>query len=472
MARHASLDDESFAVPSAPSGASSIDHVLDAVRRRAAERKLAFNLELWNGRRETFGSAPRVTLRVNRAKAALRLLKPDLGSLGEAYVEGDIDLEGPAAEIVRLGLEFARGAPERRLAPWLNWRPGRHGVASDARAIAHHYDVSNDFYRLWLDRAMVYSCAFFRDGDEDLDRAQEQKLDLICRKLRLAPGEALLDIGCGWGSLVIWAAKHYRVKATGVTISRQQFEHVQQRLAAEGLAGQVEVRLQDYREIPGREVFDKIASVGMFEHVGLKNLPTYFAHDPPPAEERRPGAEPRHHDAQFDRRRCALGRRRLHRALRLSRRRTRRRRARDDRDGAAESRGLRRRGPAATLCADADALGDTARAAPRRGAGAWSARSATASGASTWPAARWPSSAAGSRSTSCWPPSTPGRDCRRSRGTAATCSTARSPARSRPQFRNGPRAEAGTADRASVPALDLVLEIGGSAPCCHCSIVG
>ena len=270
------LDHEPLAARTGAVAIDAIERVLEPLRQRAAERHLAFNLEFWNGRCESFGAAPRVTLRLNNAKAALRLLNPDLGSLGESYVEGDIDLQGTAADIVELALEFARDAPERRGAPWITWRPGRHGVASDARAIAYHYDVSNDFYRLWLDRQMVYSCAFFRDGDEDLDRAQELKLDLICRKLKLEPGQSFLDIGCGWGSLILWAARHYGVYATGVTISRQQYEYARQRIAAEGLGGKVEVRLEDYRNIAGTEVFDRIASVGMFEHVGLKNLPTYF----------------------------------------------------------------------------------------------------------------------------------------------------------------------------------------------------
>jgi cyclopropane-fatty-acyl-phospholipid synthase len=123
---------------------------------------------------------------------------------------------------------------------------------------------------------MVYSCALFRNGDDSLEQAQEHKLDLICRKLQLRPGERFLDIGCGWGALLFWAQRHYGVKATGVTLSVQQFEHVREQIDRRGLAGQVEVHLRDYRQLAGHGVFDKIASVGMFEHVGLKNLPVYF----------------------------------------------------------------------------------------------------------------------------------------------------------------------------------------------------
>ena len=250
--------------------------IVSALRQRLAERNLSLNLELWNGHRESFGDAACVTLRLNRPEAARRLLKPDLGTLGQAYVEGDIDLIGPASEVVRVAVELTRGSARRRILPSLGAAPWRHTIASDARAIARHYDVSNEFYRLWLDRAMVYSCAYFRRGDEDLNQAQENKLDLICRKLQLQPGDRFLDIGCGWGALIFWAQRHYGVKAVGITLSVAQYEYVKERIAQRELEGQIEVRLQDYRRIIGKEIFDKIASVGMFEHVGLKNLPTYF----------------------------------------------------------------------------------------------------------------------------------------------------------------------------------------------------
>jgi cyclopropane-fatty-acyl-phospholipid synthase len=253
-----------------------IPQLVALLKQRAAERQLSLNLELWNGRHESFGPAPAVTLKLNRPEAVWRLRKPDLDALGRAYVEGEIDVLGPADEAVRVAVALARGATGRRLLPRPDWAFARHSLASDARAISLHYDVSNDFYRLWLDRAMVYSCAYFRHGDETLDRAQEEKLDLICRKLQLRPGDRLLDIGCGWGALILWAQRHYGVNAVGVTLSQRQFDHVRQVIAERGLAGEVEVRLQDYRQIPGEGVFDKISSVGMFEHVGLKNLPTYF----------------------------------------------------------------------------------------------------------------------------------------------------------------------------------------------------
>ena len=147
----------------------------------------------------------------------------------------------------------------------------------DAQQVQFHYDLSDDFYALWLDPRRVYSCAYFRDPTMTLARAQEAKLDLICRKLRLQPGERFLDIGAGWGALLLWAAEHYGVDATGITVSRNQHAHVQQLIAARGLAGRVRVQLCDYRELQAEKPFDKVASVGMFEHVGRAKMSAYFA---------------------------------------------------------------------------------------------------------------------------------------------------------------------------------------------------
>jgi cyclopropane-fatty-acyl-phospholipid synthase len=153
-----------------------------------------------------------------------------------------------------------------------------HNRAKDARAIAHHYDVSNAFYRLWLDQQMVYSCAYFPTQTETLEQAQNAKLDHILTKLMLRPGERLLDIGCGWGALVMRAAQHDGARPVGVTLSQNQYVWARERVAQAGLVEQVEIRLQDYRDLDARDgQFDKITSIGMFEHVGLKHLPDYFA---------------------------------------------------------------------------------------------------------------------------------------------------------------------------------------------------
>ncbi len=251
---------------------SRIKKVIGKLRANAS---LPIAIELWNGQRYDLSPSPTVTLRIPSAAALRYFTNPDLAKLGEAYVEGHVDVEGPMGEALRAaeGLSRQMGeARKGRLPLLLNL----HTKKADAAAIRYHYDVSNDFYGLWLDRNMVYSCAYFKTGEESLEAAQEQKLDHICRKLRLKPGEKFLDIGCGWGALVRWAAKHYGVDATGITLSHNQHALAGQRIEAEGLGSRCRVLLQDYRDVPGNAVYDKIASVGMFEHVGLKNLPRYF----------------------------------------------------------------------------------------------------------------------------------------------------------------------------------------------------
>jgi cyclopropane-fatty-acyl-phospholipid synthase len=146
----------------------------------------------------------------------------------------------------------------------------------DAEAIAHHYDVSNDFYALFLDPLMLYTCAYYRDPDGKLEQAQADKLDLVCRKLRLARGERFLDIGCGWGSLAIWAAQHYGVRAHGVTLSRAQAEWAAARIRREGLEDRCLVEHRDFRDLPPDTRYDKIGAVGVVEHVGIGNYPAFF----------------------------------------------------------------------------------------------------------------------------------------------------------------------------------------------------
>jgi cyclopropane-fatty-acyl-phospholipid synthase len=152
----------------------------------------------------------------------------------------------------------------------------RRSKRRDREAIAYHYDVSNEFYALFLDRRMVYTCAYYRRPDGDLDQAQEDKLDLVCRKLRLEPGERLLDIGCGWGSLVVWAAERYGVTARGVTLSARQAEWAQAAIRRAGLEERARVDHLDYRDLPRDLVFDKIAAVGVIEHLGIANYAAYF----------------------------------------------------------------------------------------------------------------------------------------------------------------------------------------------------
>jgi cyclopropane-fatty-acyl-phospholipid synthase len=234
---------------------------------------------------------------VIRSPDALQRILQSPGELGfgRAYVAGDIDVEGDiyaalslqdrlptvtlsARQVVELARLAGRTALRRPLpAPPEEARlhGRRHSQARDRAAIAHHYDVSNDFYRLVLGPTMTYSCAVWSSPDVGLDAAQSAKYELICRKLGLQPGMRLLDIGCGWGGMVLHAAEHHGVEAVGVTLSERQAELAEKRIADAGLADRVRVRLQDYRDIADGP-YDAISSIGMFEHVGLSQLSVYF----------------------------------------------------------------------------------------------------------------------------------------------------------------------------------------------------
>ncbi len=260
-----------------------------------------FAVRLWDGNiwrpdQETQEPA-RFTIVLQHPGALRKMFLPlnDL-TLGEAYIYNDFDIEGDIEAVFPLAehfmgnrwgkLEQARfGKRLLRLPNTGHPRPGdavaklrgtRHSKERDRQAVAYHYNRSNDFYALWLDSRMIYSCAYFMTPEDDLDTAQEQKLEYICRKLRLRPGERLLDIGCGWGGLVIYAAQHYGVEAYGITLSEPQVELAQRRIEEAGLTGKCKVEIRDYREVTEANSFDKIVSVGMFEHVGESLLPTYF----------------------------------------------------------------------------------------------------------------------------------------------------------------------------------------------------
>ena len=252
------------------------DRVLSMLERRLRDMQAPFNVRLWNGRALAPSAPSPVTLTVRSPQALMNLVNPSLGKLAKSYVEGEIDLEGNFRDVLRVGESLVAREHSIYDARHHAWKWWRHSRAADRRSIQHHYDVGNDFYALWLDRNWVYSCAYFKQPEDSLDLAQEQKLDHICRKLMLKPGDRFLDIGCGWGGLVLWAVSRYGVTALGVTLSRGQYEHARARIQELGLADRCEVRLQDYRDVSDSERFDKIASVGMFEHVGKRNLGTYF----------------------------------------------------------------------------------------------------------------------------------------------------------------------------------------------------
>lgn len=258
-----------------------------------------FAIELWDGTEwgPEQGQFRRFTWKVNNPQGLRTLMRATREiSLGEAYVYKEFDIDGdlqaafPMAEYLmgkswslreKLGLArllagvVSRSSRPRIARPQFDGR--RHSRRRDREAAGYHYDVSNDFYALWLDRNMIYSCAYFQAPDDDLETAQEQKLDYVCRKLRLKPGERLLDIGCGWGGLILYAASKYGVQARGITLSHRQLEFAERRIQQQGLSGQCDVRLLDYRELAESGGYDKLASVGMVEHVGESKLREYFA---------------------------------------------------------------------------------------------------------------------------------------------------------------------------------------------------
>ncbi len=226
------------------------------------------------------------------------LWPPTPDALGDAYLRGDFDIEGDVAAVSRTGASFDLGrlawteraallrdivrlragaGSGRALARRVPLRGRRHTVARDRAAVRFHYDVGNDFYALWLDPRMAYSCAYFATPEMDLDAAQEDKLDLVCRKLALRPGQRLLDIGCGWGSLIVYAAERYGVEAVGVTLSEEQAREAGTRARGAGAAERVRALVLDYRELARLGPFDAVASIGMFEHVGSANLREYYA---------------------------------------------------------------------------------------------------------------------------------------------------------------------------------------------------
>ena len=231
-----------------------------------------------------------VTLRLNDLSALTHLVTGRIGKVGEDYVEGRVDIDGDMRDVMALSAELMAGDPtEADAAPaaapvgWLQQlfrlarSRARHRPEVDAEQIQFHYDVSDDFYALWLDPLRVYSCAYYRDPGMDLAAAQEAKLDHICRKLMLKEGERFLDIGAGWGGLLLHAAERYGVRGQGITLSRNQHAYVNKLIAERGLADRVRMDLLDYRSLDESEPYDKIASVGMFEHVGRAQLPEYFA---------------------------------------------------------------------------------------------------------------------------------------------------------------------------------------------------
>lgn len=258
-------------------------------------------VDFWDGASLGPPSAP-ATITVRSPQALARLVRaPGELGLGRAYVAGDLDLTGDIETI--LGLADRADTADLQLTPreWARaaraaaavgaLRPGRlppppeearlrgrrHSKARDAAAISHHYDVGDDFYRLVLGPSLTYSCAYFSSPDASLEEAQRDKHELVCRKLRLRGGERVLDVGCGWGTFCIHAARHHDVEVVGITLSRHQAELARKRVAEAGVTDRVEIRMQDERDVDDGP-YDAIASIGMFEHVGAERLAEYFGH--------------------------------------------------------------------------------------------------------------------------------------------------------------------------------------------------
>ena len=229
-----------------------------------------------------------ITIRLKQLAPLAHIAAGEVGKVAQDYVEDKLDFDGSVRDLMVIASQMIASDPtqDQGGGATLNWwreirlnarSRARHQAHADAQQVQFHYDVSDAFYALWLDPLRLYSCAYFRDAAMTLAQAQEAKLDHICRKLMLRPGERFLDIGAGWGGLLFWAAEHYGVRAHGITLSRNQHEHVNGLIEARGLHGRVTMELRDYRELSEAEPYDKIASVGMFEHVGRAQLPDYFA---------------------------------------------------------------------------------------------------------------------------------------------------------------------------------------------------
>ncbi len=250
---------------------------IQKTQRRLDQGALPLRVKFWDGSEYLPRVPERLALTLNGPSALRTLALPTMGRLARAYVEDEFDVTGDIRDILEVSEQLcdAGRAADQRASPLFSRL--RHSLFSDRKNIGFHYDVSNEFFGLWLDARRVYSCAYYLRPEDSLETAQEQKLDLICRKLMLQSGERLLDVGCGWGGLIFWAAERYGAHCLGITLSANQHDYVAAEIARRGLSGLVEVRLLDYREVPEDHPFDKIASVGMFEHVGQGNLRRYFA---------------------------------------------------------------------------------------------------------------------------------------------------------------------------------------------------
>src|SRR5262249_2373188 len=252
------------------------------VERVAEQRRdLSFTVEFWDGSRRAYGVRPDdLVIRLKDRKTCLGLLADPSTRFGDAYADGAIEIEGDLGKLMEFLLRIdprdLAATRRRQLLAAATSRLLRNSPFRARRNVRYHYDLGNEFFRLWLGRTMAYSCAYFRDPADDIDTAQEQKFQHVCEKLRLEPGLTLLDIGCGWGGLAAYAATHYGVRVTGITLSEAQRRGADEMLRTRDLDSRVAIRLQDYRELKPDRPFDRIVSIGMFEHVGRRLIPRYL----------------------------------------------------------------------------------------------------------------------------------------------------------------------------------------------------
>ncbi|QGQ99555.1 class I SAM-dependent methyltransferase [Paenibacillus psychroresistens] len=236
---------------------------------------IPFEVSYWDDSKENFGEGePRFKLIFREEVSLAKFIKEPVMTFGEGYMNGHIEVEGSLEEMLKLANINHSVFWTKAITRWNKLT----SIGKQKENVQHHYDVGNAFYAIWLDPSMSYSCAYFKTPEDSLEQAQKQKIDHVLRKLQLKSGETLLDIGCGWGGLIIRAALEYGVKAKGITLSEEQYKKVQERIIENGLQGQVEVELISYQELaaPATGAYDKISSVGMFEHVGQANYPHFM----------------------------------------------------------------------------------------------------------------------------------------------------------------------------------------------------
>jgi cyclopropane-fatty-acyl-phospholipid synthase len=255
----------------------TLQELLEALSNNLPD--VPFAVRFWDSSTTRYGEGlPSFTLTFNTKKAAKRLLSRGGLGFGEEYADGNIEIDGNFQQLVRIGIDPRfqdMKVPLRTKASiLLGYLNTLNTIRQSSGNITFHYDLGDDFFKQYLDESMTYSCAYFKSDTDTLEQAQQQKYEHICRKLLLREGETLIDIGCGWGGMLLYAARQYGVKGVGCTLSHRQAEYARERVAHEGLEKDITIFLQDYRRMKGR--FDKFVSIGMFEHVGRGFIPKFM----------------------------------------------------------------------------------------------------------------------------------------------------------------------------------------------------